>query len=344
MKTKIHVGKNILSTLKENELLKSASAVVVITDTNVMRHWQVPLEKTITIVIKPGEKQKTIRTLESLWKRMLLEGVDRSSVVVTLGGGVVCDIGGFAAGTFMRGIPVIHIPTTLLAQVDASVGGKTAIDFCGLKNSIGMFHQPTEVLIDVQTLKTLPHRQLVSGWAEIIKHAVIADKRQFDLLSKKNLDEIGDEEWIDLISQSIDIKKRIVDQDEMEKNGVRKKLNFGHTVGHAIESISLETETPLLHGEAVSLGMVAETRMSRLAGNISEKEETMIHSLIHKGGLPISIVGMSSKRVSRLIQTDKKNRGKTILWSLPFRIGSVKSDCVLDPEIINEGILSIIKK
>jgi len=344
MKTKIHVGNKILSILKKNEMLQSASTVVVITDKNVARHWQVPLKKTITIIIEPGEKHKTIQTLQFIWERMLREGADRSSVVVTLGGGVVCDIGGFAAGTFMRGIPVIHVPTTLLAQVDASVGGKTAIDFCGIKNSIGVFHQPSEVIIDIQTLKTLPSRQIVSGLAEIIKHAVIADKRQFDVLSKRNLNKMKDEEWVEIITKSIDIKKRIVMRDETEKNGVRKKLNFGHTVGHTVEALSLKTNNSLLHGEAVALGMIAETRMSRLAGNISEEEETEISSLIRKSGLPTSIVNMSPRRISELIHADKKNRGGKILWSLPFRIGNVKSDCILSPEIIKAGILSIIKK
>ncbi|MFH0772976.1 MAG: 3-dehydroquinate synthase [bacterium] len=339
-----HIGKGIMSILKSNKTVQSASSIVVITDKNVAMHWQVPLKKTITIIIEPGEENKTIQTLEHIWKRMLEAGVDRSSVVVTLGGGVVCDIGGLAAGTFMRGIPVIHIPTTLLAQVDASVGGKTAIDFCGIKNSIGIFHPSATTIIDVLTLKTLPHKQIVSGFAEIIKHAVIADRALFDVLLKIKIGGISDKEWIGIITQSIHIKKKIVEQDETEKNGIRKRLNFGHTVGHAIEALSIEAKNPLLHGEAIALGMVAETRMSRLAGHISEEDEKMINSLLLKSGLPVSIANISNEKIIKLMRSDKKNRGGKILWSLPFRIGNVKSDCILNPDIINKGILSIIKK
>jgi 3-dehydroquinate synthase len=272
---------------------------------------------------------------------MLKGGVDRSSVVVTLGGGVVGDIGGFAAATFMRGIPVVHIPTTLLAQVDAGVGGKTAIDFCGIKNSIGVFHQPSAVVIDVQMLSTLPHRQLVSGFAEIIKHAIIADKDFFILLSKKKISEIKNNEWMHIISKSIEIKTNIVEQDENEKNGIRKQLNFGHTIGHAVEALSLKTNHPLLHGEAVAIGMMAEARMSRLAGLLSKKEEELIISVLwHLENLK-HISGISFSQIHHIIKTDKKNKKEILLWSLPIAIGKVQSDLILTGEVVKKGILSI---
>jgi 3-dehydroquinate synthase len=343
----IHIGNNILSVLKNIEIVQMASSIVIVTDDNVEKHWLTPVQtilsnkKIITICIKHGEANKTIKTLEFIWKKMLKGGVDRSSVVVTLGGGVVGDIGGFAAATFMRGIPVVHIPTTLLAQVDAGVGGKTAIDFCGIKNSIGVFHQPSAVVIDVQMLSTLPHRQLVSGFAEIIKHAIIADKDFFILLSKKKISEIKNNEWMHIISKSIEIKTNIVEQDENEKNGIRKQLNFGHTIGHAVEALSLKTNHPLLHGEAVAIGMMAEARMSRLAGLLSKKEEELIISVLwHLENLK-HISGISFSQIHHIIKTDKKNKKEILLWSLPIAIGKVQSDLILTGEVVKKGILSI---
>lgn len=343
----VYIGENILLELKNNEAVQSASSLVVITDTNVSLHWlphlaeSIANKKVITIRIEEGEKNKTINTLQTIWKKMIQEGVDRSSVVITLGGGVVCDIGGFAAGTFMRGIPVIHVPTTLLAQVDASVGGKTAIDFCGIKNSIGMFYNPSAVIIDVQTLTTLPHRQLVSGFAEIMKHAIIADREYFISLSKKKIREINGNEWVDIISKSIEIKKYIVEQDENERNGIRKQLNFGHTVGHAVEALSLKTKNPLLHGEAVAIGMVAEGKMAHLAGLLPSKDLEEIETSLIAVGLPTHVSDMSFSQIRKIIVTDKKNKNGNILWSLPLSIGKVGSDILLPSEVIKKGILSI---
>ena len=344
----VYVGSSILAKVKDIPVVKAASSLVIVTDTVVAKLWLESLKKELTpqkicvIRIQPGEKNKTLSTLSIIWEKMLKNNVDRSSVIVTLGGGVVCDMGGFAAGTFMRGIPVIHIPTTLLAQVDAGVGGKTAIDFCGAKNNIGVFHQPHAVIIDVQMLQTLPQRQIVSGFAEVIKHAIIADTKLFEKLIKINIETISNKEWVNIITQSIKVKKRIVELDEMEKNGMRKLLNFGHTIGHAIESLSLKTESPLLHGEAVSIGMVAETKMSRLAGLISVQEEENIVSLILKYNLPTFITGISPSDILSMMCVDKKNKKGKILWVLPTKIGNAKSDIFLSKEIIKKGILAII--
>ena len=346
---KIIIGRGILHLINNNETIRIASSVVIITDDTVAKHWLKPIckivtnKKIIVIIIKSGEKNKTIKTLEMIWKRMLEEGADRSSVLLALGGGVVCDMGGFAAATFMRGIPIIHIPTTLLAQVDASVGGKTAIDFCGIKNSIGAFHMPSAVFIDVKTLSTLPKRQIIAGFAEVIKHAIIADRALFDLLSKSKFSEIDDNKWIHIITQSVQIKNKFVKQDTKEESGIRKQLNFGHTVGHAIEALSLKTKNSLLHGEAIAIGMAAETKMSVLAGFISQSDENKILSFLHQFELPTTVLGLSVTKIRKLIMVDKKNLNGKILLSLPLQIGEVKSDIQLNPEIINDGILSIIK-
>jgi 3-dehydroquinate synthase len=345
----IFIGEDILSMLKELEQVQSASSLVLITDVNVAKHWLSSIEnklsnkRIVTICISPGEKNKTIHTLEMLWKKMILGGVDRSSIVITIGGGVVSDIGGFAASTYMRGIPVIHIPTTLLAQVDASIGGKTAIDFCEVKNSIGTFHQPSTVIIDVKTLATLPSEQLVSGFAEVVKHGIIADRDFFIFLSKKKIREIKSSEWTQIIAKSLEIKKIIVEQDEEERNGIRKQLNVGHTVGHAVEALSMKSKQFLLHGEAVAIGIAAEAHMSRIAGFLSQADEELIISSLLQWELPIKVKKTSSVEIIKKIRSDKKNNSGTILWTLPIAVGKVKTDIQLDEDVIREGILSIIQ-
>jgi len=341
------IGNGVIKQLSENHAIKHAQNICIITDTCVAPLWLEQVKKHIenksvcVIIIETGEKNKTMRTLRKILKEMVELGVDRSSVVITLGGGVVCDIGGLAAGLLMRGVPVIHVPTTLLAQVDASIGGKTAIDFQGLKNMVGMFYQPTAVFIDVQMLKTLPERELISGCGEIIKHAIIADNILLKIFNKKSVD-ISDVEWIAIIKRSCRIKKTIVQKDEEEKNGERKKLNFGHTVGHAIESISLKSDHPLLHGEAIAIGMISETRMSVLMGILSKQEEEVIRLAISQCGLPTSIANVDIEDIEKAMLHDKKNSQGKVLFSLPTKIGAVKSNCVVSQHIVHQGLKSII--
>jgi 3-dehydroquinate synthase len=192
-------------------------------------------------------------------------------------------------------------------------------------------------------LKTLQIRQIISGFAEIIKHTIIADRKLFDSLSNITISKLNDEKWVQIIARSIRIKKEIVEQDEEEKNGIRKQLNFGHTVGHAIESLSLKTNNPILHGEAVAIGMLAETRMSCLAGHISRNDEKEIITTLTQCELPTHISGIPVSEIQNKICTDKKNTQEKILWSLPLRIGKVESDIILNPDVIKNGILSIIK-
>lgn len=342
----IHIGAGIMEGIKKNETVKRAGKVCIITDTVVSSLWLPHLtgllgeKKACAIIIPTGEKNKTMSTLENILNQMIAKGLDRSSVVVTLGGGVVCDIGGLAAGLFMRGIPVIHIPTTLLAQVDASIGGKTAVDMNGLKNMVGMFHQPEAVYIDTQTLSTLPLREHRAGCAEIIKHAVIADKSIIALMNEGS----NEKDIIRIIGRSCRVKQQIIQKDEQEKKGERKKLNFGHTVGHAIESLSHTKGIPLLHGEAVALGMVAEARMSVLMGKLSLDDETTITECIRKTGLQMSTSVGTVEEIIKLMKHDKKNKGATILFSLPTQVGGVVSDCVVPPNIMRRAINHILKK
>ena len=270
---KIIIGKKLLG--KINTLLDFSrfSKIAVLTDENIqislisqISQIKKSLNRELVIITIPaGEKfGKNIETVKKIWKKMFESGLDRQSLLINLGGGVICDMGGFAASTFMRGIEFINIPTTLLAQVDASVGGKTGVNFNEIKNAIGVFKNPIGVVIDVQTLKTLPKREFVSAFGEIIKHGVISGREHFNLVTSKKPEEFNEQELIEIIKQSIKIKSNIVKKDPKETTGLRKVLNFGHTIGHAVESLSWKTNKSLLHGEAVAIGMVAESNLACL--------------------------------------------------------------------------------
>lgn len=205
----------------------------------------------VRVTIEPGEESKSLENFDSLLKIMLDNGFTRTDCVVAVGGGVVGDLAGFVASAFMRGVDFYNIPTTLLSQVDSSIGGKTAVNFGGIKNIVGAFYQPKRVIVDPETLKTLPERQIANGFAEIIKMAVTFDKELFEVLESEDIH--GDKNLEDIIARSIEIKKQVVENDEKEK-GIRKALNFGHTIGHGIEY--QQELSGLYHGECVAIGML----------------------------------------------------------------------------------------
>ena len=342
----IIIGKNLLEKLDKLIDVNQFSKIAILTDENVASHWLTVVKKSlnnpVVIVIKSGEKEKNIETVKKIWEKMFELGLDRKSLLINLGGGVVCDIGGFSASTFMRGIEFNNIPTTLLAQVDASIGGKVGIDFNEIKNGVGLFKEPSKIIIDVKTLETLPKRELVSAFGEIIKHGVISGREYFDLVISKKPEEFGEEELIEIIKKSIKIKLNIVKKDPNEIN-VRKILNFGHTIGHAIESLSWKTDNSLLHGEAVALGMIAESNLissqpaCRQAGLCGSIEKAVAHA-----GLPIRIKNVSVKDILQVMSLDKKNIGKKILWSLPENIGKINISVEVPNDLIIKAIKSII--
>src|SRR3990167_9384739 len=293
---KTFIGKNLLEKINQLFDFSQFSKIAVLTDQNIPKLLINKIEKSlnkeiIKIVIPAGEKEKNIETVKKIWEIMFQNGFDRRSLLINLGGGVVCDMGGFAAATFMRGIDFLNIPTTLLAQVDASVGGKTGIDFQGIKNGIGVFKDPVGVVIDVDTLKTLPKRELISAFGEIIKHGVISGREYFDFITSKKPGEFSQKELIKIIKQSIKIKSNIVKKDPKEKD-LRKVLNFGHTIGHAVESLSWKTDRPLLHGEAVAIGMIAESNLACLCQPTHNRRgctAELIKLAVAKAGLPMKI-------------------------------------------------------
>jgi 3-dehydroquinate synthase len=275
------------------------------------------------IVIPGGEENKNLSSVEQIWLFLSQNGADRKSLVVNLGGGMVTDLGSFAASTFKRGVEFVNIPTTLLSQVDASVGGKTGFNFNGLKNEIGVINQPFRVIIDTRFLKTLNHDNLVSGYAEMIKHGLIYspdhlfDLRNFDLREPDYGVLQG------LIADSVAIKSYFVEKDPNEKN-IRKALNFGHTIGHAFESYSLKLSQPLLHGHAVAFGMVVELSLSSMICGFPEETMRQLATWLLSVYGKFRIETNSYEALYELMGHDKKNEGKRINFTLISSVGNVE--------------------
>lgn len=275
------------------------------------------------LTVPTGERNKTRESWSLLTDQLLTAGYGRDTTIVALGGGVVGDLAGFVAATFMRGVPVVQLPTTLLAMIDASVGGKTGVDTPAGKNLVGAFHPPSLVLSDPSVLTTLPPEQLRSGLAEAIKHGVIADERYFERIVSDLpalLARPSGAEMLDLIARSVEIKADVVARDERE-SGVRKTLNFGHTLGHAIES---ESGYKLLHGEAVAIGMVLESALAERVGVAERGTTNRVREAVERTGLPASYPeGMDADRVLASTRSDKKARRGLAEFALPKRVGAM---------------------
>ena len=294
-------------------------------------------DRTIEIIeFENGESFKNIDTCIEIWKVLTELGADRKSIIINLGGGVVTDLGGFVASTFKRGIDFIHVPTTLLAMVDAAIGGKNGIDLGNLKNQVGVITIPKMVIIDTDFLETLPQNEMRSGLAEMLKHGLIYDKAYWDKFLDLSLLDFAD--FDTLIYDSIIIKNEIVKQDPNE-NGIRKALNFGHTLGHAIESYFLENEnkTTLLHGEAVAAGMVLESYISWKKNFISQEDYLQIKKTIKNIFETIVFEDNDLPSIIDLLIHDKKNEYGTIQFALLEEIGKIKIDQKVENELINEA-------
>jgi 3-dehydroquinate synthase len=275
--------------------------------------------------IPAGESNKTREVWARLTDEMLAKGYGRDSAVIALGGGVVGDLAGFVAATFMRGIPIIQVPTTLLAMIDASIGGKTAVDTPAGKNLVGAFHAPAAVLIDPQLLVTLPLRELRAGFAEVLKHGVIADEPYLTSVASRasrllSADGPKGDSMFSLIVRSVEIKADIVSRDERE-GGLRQVLNFGHTIGHAVELVSGYT---LLHGEAVAIGMALESELAEQIGLAQTGTAATVVSALESAGLPTALPrGSDGDAVIEAMRSDKKGRSGRTRFALPLRIGAM---------------------
>jgi len=327
------------------KFLPNYSSVWVIVDQNTFRDCYPVIEGIVpqsqVIHIQAGEEFKNLDTCQKIWEQMTNAALDRKALIINLGGGVIGDMGGFCASTYKRGIDFIQIPTTLLSQVDASVGGKLGVDFTDsdknvFKNHIGVFNVPVAVIIDSTFLKTLSPRELRSGFAEIIKHCLIADAYKWNDLKQHT--DLNSFDWLELARHSVAIKEKITLEDPLEK-GLRKILNFGHTIGHAIESHFLFiTGKRLLHGEAIAAGMICESWLSVQKGFISMEEHKDIEKYI------LSIYGktnLSSKEIEEIIPLtiqDKKNEKGAIQFSLLEKVGEANFNISLNKDEINASL------
>lgn len=301
------------------------SSIIVLVDENSHRHClpKLTIDGPVTLIkISSGEQYKTIATCQNIWSALVNSGADRHSLMINLGGGVIGDMGGFCASTYMRGIDFIQIPTTLLSQVDASIGGKLGVDFMGLKNFVGLFNNPEEVIVDPQFLNTLDPAEFRSGYAEMVKHALIKNDQIWHRLTlPKNWKE---QKWSEEIYDSILIKKDVVQQDPTEK-GLRKILNFGHTIGHAVESLSFETDKPFLHGEAIAIGMICESILSERVGSAVNMDQVRSYLLKVYDDIDHHILAQSDKILEKL-KSDKKNKGGELLFALLKKPGEAVYD------------------
>ena len=325
--------------------LESGRAVVITNETVAKLHGDV-VERTLAasgtrfsrILIPDGEEHKRWETLDGVFGEMLRAQADRRTVVVALGGGVVGDLAGFAAATYQRGVPFIQVPTTLLAQVDSSVGGKTGINHSLGKNMVGAFHQPLAVIADTSTLDTLPDRELVAGLAEVIKYGAIRDLEFFAWI-EENLDRLRDRDPAALahaIARSCEIKAEIVALDEREA-GPRALLNLGHTFGHAIET--LEGYGTWLHGEAVATGMVLAARLSARLGRLAHADAIRLETLIRRAGLPVEPPTLAVDAWLAAMGRDKKNEAGRITLILLDRLGAAAIEKNAPPREL-EALLS----
>ena len=327
-----------------------ARRVVIITDTNVAKRYLKPLEKHLvhfqfnvsSIVIPPGEQQKSLARANRVFTKMLQEGVGRNSAVIALGGGVVGDLSGFVAAVYHRGLQCIQVPTTLLSQVDSSVGGKVAVNHPLGKNMIGAFYQPMFVWTDVEFLKTLPEREISCGLGEIIKYGVIWDDELLQYL-ETNLDRLlrlDREAVMHVQARCCEIKSEIVGKDERE-TGLRMVLNFGHTVGHALEAAG--QYRLLNHGEAVLLGMIAESFLAKSLGMIDTATHQRIESLVRRVPLRQKLTGLRPQAILRAMGRDKKSLSGKKRFVLPTRIGAVAPAENVEQKLIEASLKMILR-
>lgn len=342
LNSEIFIGNDVLFLLCEYLVPYQKAKIFLLVDENTLNSCATQLisivkalEKAEIIEIESGEENKTIDICYQLWKTLSDYKADRDALLINLGGGVITDMGGFVASTYKRGIDFMNIPTTLLSQIDASVGGKVGVDLDGLKNMVGVFNEPKAVFIYPDFLKTLDKRQMLSGYAEALKHALIADADYWSKLKKGMLSDASF--WTKLITRSVEIKNNIVLNDPIEK-GERKLLNFGHTIGHAVETHYLSgDDLPLLHGEAIVIGMICEAFISTKINGLSEvalKDITTTFSKFYK--LP-TLKMEEFHSLLELMKNDKKNTKSNLNFTLIKAIGEGSFDHKVTTELIIES-------
>jgi len=329
---------NILNDLQGLDALQRASQVLLLADEHTKDLVHLPYP---SLSIPPGEEHKNLTSIAKIWDFLHQQQATRSTLLICIGGGALTDMGGFAAATYKRGIPYINIPTTLLAMVDASTGGKTGFDYNGIKNEIGCFYSPQETLICTELLQTLPIEELLSGYAEMLKHALIANEEEFWKLLQLDLSlpfvEIQ-QELEERIATSMAIKHTITEQDPNER-GIRKSLNFGHTIGHALEARAMELGRSIPHGYAIMQGMVAELYLSVTEKGLDKEVlRLMTHSMIDIYGKVGYACEDLEKLIAKMAQDKKNETALAINFTLLRRIGQPEINQVVSPEKIKEAL------
>lgn len=327
------------------------SRTVLVTDADVMRLHGASVTKgleaagfTVTVLeVPPGEGAKTLAVAERCWDRLLAAGVDRTSTVLALGGGAVGDLAGFVAASYMRGVNFVQLPTTVLAQVDASIGGKTAIDHPNAKNLIGAFHQPRLVVVDPAVARTLPDREFRSGLAEIVKHGIVLDSDYFDDVERSAAALLGRDldTLTRIIAGSCRLKAGVIERDPEEKSELRYALNAGHTIGHALEAVTrFETWT---HGEAVALGLVAEAHLAERLGLATPATTRRQEALLAAVGLPIRAPAVEAEAVLKAITHDKKGRDGRVPFVLAPAIGAFRVVYDVGPDDVRGALATLCR-
>jgi len=344
----IRIGRGLLAKLgTECRRLKLGSRCAIISDSNVARNYANAAQRALRgagfeptlIVVPPGEKSKSLQIVKECYEKLAANRLERSSFIIALGGGVVGDLAGFVAATYLRGLSFVQVPTTLLAQVDSSVGGKVGVNLKAGKNLVGAFHQPRVVLCDLETFDSLPTREYRSGLAEVIKYGVIYDAAFFRALERNMLKLLERDAGTlaAVVARCCEIKAKVVREDETE-NGLRAILNFGHTLGHALEAISHYGR--YLHGEAISLGQVFAVQLSRKATDLSEAEAQRIVLLLQRAGLPTQLK-LTPSHITNLMDAmklDKKVHGGEIKFVLAREIGQVEFGKQVSTELLKQTL------
>jgi shikimate kinase/3-dehydroquinate synthase len=345
----IFVGWGLLNTLGE-KLVRAGqfNKAVIVSDDNVFAIYGETARQSLAhsgfsvscFTVMPGEPSKNIRQAIEIYDYLIENHIARDDVIISLGGGMVGDLAGFVAATYLRGIPWIQVPTSLIGMVDASIGGKVAVDHIRGKNLIGAFYQPMFVISDVQTLTSLPQRELISGWAEVIKHGLVLDAEFLNMVERNSddLKNLMPDITNRVIARSACIKARVVSEDERDNAGKRIVLNYGHTVAHGLETAS--GYGSFLHGEAVSIGMVAAAKLSYRLGLLAEDQVWRQQSILEKFGLPVNCTGANLDNVLASIEVDKKVRNKSVQWVLLKDIG----EAVVRADVSRNDVENVLKE
>jgi|PlaIllAssembly_1097288.scaffolds.fasta_scaffold125477_1 3-dehydroquinate synthase len=344
----VYVGSGILkqTAFKLKELGLNDKAVIITNPVvqslygdNLKQHLISAGFNTIILEVPDGEEHKSLESAGKLYRQLTEFGAERTTPVLALGGGVIGDLAGFVAATYMRGMPLVQLPTTLLAQCDSSIGGKTAVNHGQLKNEIGTFYQPKITITDISTLKTLPQNEFINGLCEVIKHAMIIDEQFFDYLEKYlDLAKALDDNVLEtIVTKSVQIKKEIVESDEKD-TGLRNILNFGHTVGHAVEAAS---NFEIAHGQAVAVGLVAAAKIGMEMGTVNINTVNRLKIILRKAGLRTELPQLDINIIMHAMQHDKKIKSGKIRFILPKSIGQVFITDEVSPNIVEKVLMEM---